>query len=233
MEQKFESYGYLLKSIRDAVRKEAQKIPKFRDEGNGCIRVTFCPCCPDADEWLGGLSEWTQAYGGAWLSNKKDIVEYEHVFTITHGGSHTMVGDWGNGPEKVNCYGYSALKVAHCSLARKRGVALKSGVDLGDKDLTEDNGWSAHYGAICLEIKKKHDKEWRDYCRIYVCVSGADQLEDLQCAKAAIGEVKKYFYAKDYGKGVWLVAGPRFAEEHDMKHCDEAESSDGSIRADE
>lgn len=191
MIQKSESYGYLLKSIRDTVRKKAQEIPDFK---NGCIRVTFRPCCAEADEWLGGISDWEQ----------QDVTEYEHVFTITPRGSHTIVVNNGLGPEKVNCYSYSALKVAHCSLARKRIGVLISGVDLNDHDLTEDNGWANEYGAICIEVSKNNC----DYCRIYVSVSGADSFDDLRCAEAAIEAVNGYFSVDRYS-----IRTPRFFNE--------------------
>ncbi|MBR3233326.1 hypothetical protein IKG12_00475 [Candidatus Saccharibacteria bacterium] len=190
MEQKYE---YLLKSIRDAVRKKAQEIPDFR---NGCIRVTSRPCCAEADEWLGGISDWEQ----------QDIAEYEHVFTITPRGGYTIVVNYGPpGPEKVNCYSHSALKVAHCSLARKRIGALISGVYLGDHDLTEDNGWAHEYGAICIEVSKNN---CGDYCRIYVSVSGADPFNDLRCAEAAVEAVNGYFSVDQYS-----IRTPRFFNE--------------------
>lgn len=181
MIQKSESYGYLLKSIRDTVRKKAREIPDFR---YGCIRVTFRPCCAEADEWLGGISDWEQ----------QDIAEYEHVFTITPGVGYTIVVNNGLGPEKVNCYSYSALKVAHCSLARRRIGALISGVNLDDHDLTEDNGWANEHGAICIEVSKNNC----DYCRIYVSVSSADSFNDLRCAEAAVEAVNGYFSVDQY-----------------------------------
>ena len=123
------------------------------------------------------------------------------MFTITPKGGYTIVVNYGLGPEKVNCYSHSALKVAHCSLVRRRIGALTSGVYLDDHDLTEDNGWVHEYGAICIEVSKNNC----DYCRIYVSVSGADSFDDLRCAEAAVEAVNGYFSVDQY-----LILAPCF-----------------------
>lgn len=163
------TYNELLKKIRDAVRAKAKEFPKF--QGRGCIRVTAVPCNMSADVWLGdGLSDFEHS----------DHVEYEHVFSIVPGGTHTAIF---NG-ERVNTYGYSALKTAHCSLARKQRAGLCSGSMLpgsDNSDLTEENGWSTCYGALCAEIKNPSGE---NFARIYISVSGADEEDDLKCAFA-------------------------------------------------
>ena len=172
------AYSDLLKNIRDAARTKAEEIPKF--QGRGCIRVTAVPCKKAADIWLGGLSDFDHS----------DRTEYEHVFSIVPGGTHTAIF---NG-ERINTYVYSALKVAQCSLARKQGAGLCSGSMLpgvDNSDLTEENGWSTCYGALCVEIK---DSLGEDFARIYISVSGADEEDDLKCAFAGGQAISKYMF---------------------------------------
>ena len=81
--------------------------------------------------------------------------------------------------------GSSASKIAHCSLAQDQGVGLISGLKLEGDYLEEANGYAAHLGAICVEVE--------GYCDVYVCVSGAKQEEDLECAKEAIKVIVDFF----------------------------------------
>ena len=189
-------YLRLVRDIRDAIRAEAQGVPKFCNEGNGCIRILFYPQCEEADERFGGLSDF----------RSNDIADYEFTFAITPGGSRVITDDTSDGGEcKVDCYGYSALKIAHCSLAQDMDANLLSGV-IDDPSLTEDCGYGPHLGALCVEVKQ-FETTWdtdgftfyeseHDYCSIYVCVSGADSLSDLRCAFEAI-EVIIDFYASE------------------------------------
>lgn len=187
------TYLELVRRIRFAVREKAQEIPKFRNEGNGAIRILAYPCCKEADVWLGGLSvfgrELNPFTGTTRGSN--DIVDYEHTFAITAGGSRVMTGVWDGVEQRVDCYAYSALKIAHCSRAQDLGAGLISGIDLNDPYLTEDNGYSSHLGALCVEVMRGHTPS--DFCGIYVCVSGADSKDDLKCAFAAVDVIKEFF----------------------------------------
>lgn len=179
-------YTELVRDIRDAVRVRAETVPKFSDEGNGAIRILAYPCCNEADDWLGGLSTF---------GRKDDIADYEHTFAITPGGSRVVTGVWDGVKQKVDCYAYSALKIAHCSLAQDLGYTAVSGLDLRTKYLTEDNGYGPHPGALCFEIGKRTDdsSDPEPFCGIYVCVSGADSKDDLKCAIAAVHVIVEYF----------------------------------------
>lgn len=176
------------------VRKKAQEIPKFRIERNGAIRILTYPLCKEADDWLGGLSNFSAA--------KPDIVDYEHTFAITPGGSRVIEIVENGIKKKVDCYAYSALKIAHCSLAQDMQVGLTSGLRLDASNPTEEYGYAPHRGALCVEVKKangslysdgSHFGRNTDFCMIYVCVSGAEQKEDHSCAAAAIPVIEKFF----------------------------------------
>ena len=175
------TYLELMKQIREVVRKKAQEIPKFRDEGNGAIRILIYPECKEADIWLGGLGNFDEY--------PYDIPDYEATFAITSGGSRVITGIWDGVKQKVDCYAFSALKIAHCSLAQDLGHGLLSGLDLGDPYLTEDNGYGPYYGALCVEVSH-HGKP---FCFVYVCVSGADSKDDLRCAFEAVEVIKRFF----------------------------------------
>ena len=82
-------YSTLVVQIRDAVREKAQEIPIFKETGNGAIRILIRPLCREADRWIGnpyfgGLSDFGNP-------EKPDIVEYEHTFAITAGGSRLTI----------------------------------------------------------------------------------------------------------------------------------------------
>lgn len=175
------AYSELVKQIREVVREKAQEIPKFREEGNGAIRILAYPECEEADTWLGGLGDFSK--------RPYDIPDYEATFAITSGGSRVITGIWDGVEQTVDCYAFSALKIAHCSLAQDLGYNLLSGLDLDDPHLTEDNGYGPYYGALCVEVRKERSR----FCGIYVCVSGADSKDDLKCAFEAVGVIEKFF----------------------------------------
>ena len=195
-----DSYSSLVTAIVQAVRKKAQEIPKFRIERNGAIRILAYPLCKEADDWLGGLSNFSAA--------KPDIVDYEHTFAITQGGSRVIKTVENGIKKKVDCYAYSALKIAHCSLAQDMQVGLTSGLKLSVSNLTEEYGYAPYRGALCVEVKKSngppHSYDPRfcqntDYCMIYVCVSGAEQIEDQSCATVAVPVIEKFFTEEQDG----------------------------------
>ena len=178
----------LLFGIRDAVRAKTKEIEKFK-AGNGAIRILIHPCNEEADFWLGGMSSFSKT--------ESDIVDYEFVYHIAPGGSHLITGTWNEVEQKVSCYGYSALKIAHCALSAKEGKGQLSGNKLDTPYLTEDNGFGPERGALCVTVFTCHESLPRprtvDFCRIYVCVSGADSIDDLRCAVPAIDVIKKFF----------------------------------------
>lgn len=175
------AYSELVKKILKAVRNKAQEIPKFRDEGNGAIRILAYPECEAADIWFGGLGDFSE--------RPYDIPDYEATFAITSGGSRVVTGEWDGVKQEVDCYAYSALKIAHCSLAQDLKAGLLSGLHLDKPYITEDNGYGPHYGALCVEVKEAGSQ----FCGIYVCVSGADSKDDLKCAFEAVEVIKKFF----------------------------------------
>ena len=182
------NYLRLVRDIRDAIRKKAQEIPKFRDEGNGCIRILLYPLCKKADDDFGGLSSFYP----------HDIADYEFAFAITPGGSRVITDSTGDGGEcKVDCYAFSALKIAHCSVAQDMGIGLLSGI-VDDPSLTEECGYGPYLGALCVEVKRSCTS-CDPYCNIYVCVSGADSSSDLRCAYAAIDVIVDFFASKPDG----------------------------------
>lgn len=201
------TYLELVRGVRDAVRNKAQGISEFRDNGNGAIRIMAYPRCREADDWLGGLSSFVndpsqysdfldmegEPLGG-------DIVDYEHTFSITPGGSRVAIKVQDDIAQTVDCYAYSALKIAHCSRAQDLGAGLLSGLDLAAPSFTEAHGYGPYRGALCVEVGKLrsthvvfHKTFNSPFCDIYVSVSGADPQSDLECAFAAVDVIKDFF----------------------------------------
>ena len=181
-------YLELVTQIRDAVRKKAQEIPVFRKTGNGAIRILAYPLCKEADEWLGGLSDFRNP-------ENPDIVDYEHTFAITAGGSRVIEAFWSPDKQLVDCYAMSAMKIAHCSRAQDLGAGLVSGINLNNPHLTEDNGYGPYEGASCVEVRVQHKETNFDmlFCGIYVCISGANQKDDQECSKAGVRVIHDFF----------------------------------------
>ena len=213
------SYQELVLSIRDAVREKAQEIPIFKKNGNGAIRITARPSTVEADRWLGGFSGFEEADGG--YQNLVDVAFYEHVYTIAPEGSCVIEVEDEYGacyPTRVDCYAYSALKIAHCSLAKKLGTGMISGLNLNDIRLREENGYAPRYGALSVSISTPapwFKDERQQFCSIYVSVSGASQEEDITCAFAAVNVIENFFknegsyFLKDEQ---YKVVAPEFPE---------------------
>lgn len=183
-------YQDLLWRIVGAVRREARTIPLFRDSHNGCIRITIVPLTQDADIWLGG---GTSDFGEFPEVNIADVCEREFVYKIDPRGSHTIQCVCEDGhTEPVNCYGYSALKTAWACWKRKM---RKSSDEPYMGCFTEDNGWSVHDGSVCTTVTL----DGKDFCRLYVCTSGAKSSEDKQCSLAGILEAQECF---EHYKGI-------------------------------
>ena len=170
----------LVFKIRDVIREKAKGVERFK-EGNGAIRILLYPLCAEADRSLGGMSTFSDMV--------KDIVDYEFTYASAPGGSRVIEGIWDGYKQKVDCYAFSALKIAHCSRVQDLGLGLRSGIDIGIPDAKEDNGYGPYPGAVCFEIYKCGNP----YTYIFVCVSGADSKDDLKCALSAVDVVKEYF----------------------------------------
>lgn len=192
-------YQDLLHRIVNRIREKAQRVPAFRDSGNGCIRITMVPLSELADAWLGGgLSDFGEFPG----VNVADICEREFVFAIRPGGSHTIAWkspDDGHA-EPVNCYAYSAMKTAFAAWRRQFEARMTEAEvpadtwqerrDQETRYFTEDNGWSTHTGAVYTTLSL----DGEDFMRVYVCTSGATEREDEDCSLAGLHEVQDFFY---------------------------------------
>ncbi len=188
------TYKELVLRIVNSIREKAQSVPVFKESGNGAIRICAYPLCKEADDWFGGFGHFPDDNSSEGQRTPVDIPDYEHTFAIAPGGSRVIKGTWDGVEQTVDCYAYSALKIAHCSRAQDLGLGLISGLDLQDPNLLEENGYASHKGAIAFEISVCHHPEsLKDFCGIYVCVSGAKSDEDLMCAAAAIDIVKEFF----------------------------------------
>ena len=190
----------LIDGIKKAVRKKAQEVEKFRESGNGVIRIRILAESEKADHWLGGKGKFKDF-------EDPDIANYEFEFAITPGGRDIVTGTWDGVKQQVSCYGYSALKIAHCALAIEQGKGQISGLDLETPYLKEDNGFGPEYGALCVPVLRKS----KPFCKIFVCVSGADSEDDLKCAIPAIKVIKGFFESMKYG--CFKVELPRIPQE--------------------
>ena len=203
------AYLELVGQIRDAVREEAcESCVK-----GGCIRILAYPCCKLADRWLGGLSDFS--------GPSPDIVDYEHAFPIEFCGSRRaeVVGNDG-AKYKIDCYGLSALKIAHCSLGQDEGYTLLSGVSSSMAHIAEANGYCPKLGAFCAEIKYNESSiedgelvtKKRDFCGIYVSVSSGrdfiDPTHSLSCASVAIKVIEEFFMGTDWDCDIFEVVAP-------------------------
>ena len=204
-------YSGLVKQIRDAVSEEARhNLIK-----EGCVRILAYPCCEPADQWLGGMSNFS-------THPSPDIVDYEYAFPIIPGGSRVTEVTKNGTTYNADCYGLSALKIAHCSYSQDAKNCLLSGVIEGREHLVETNGYCPEFGALCAEVK--YDvisvengelcTEQHDFCGIYVSVSsGGPPIDDLQCAFAAIKAIEEFFMGPEWDCDIFEVITPKFPSE--------------------
>ena len=174
----------ILKSVVNT-RQAACDIPEMKESKNGNIRVTYIPLCELAEDWIGGgLSMFSQDPG-----TPSDICERELNFKIHPAGSHTMQFVCPDGHiEPVNCYGFSALKVAYYSFKRQRLLKkMRKMIRYPKKYFREENGYTTDKGTVCATI-------WMDgqeFMRIYWTVSGAQTGEDDErCALVGMRTLK-------------------------------------------
>lgn len=165
-----------VRQVVDEVRRVADTYVEMKRNKNGCIRITMVPLSGLADEWLGGSEE---------DFNPQDVCEREFVFKINPEGKHTIQYVCEDGhTEPVNCYGYSALKVAYASWQRQMTAWAKEYgwpdtlveseyVRLGQFMIAE-NGYSTDKGVVWMTIRLNDE----DFLRMYVTVSGFQTGED-------------------------------------------------------
>ena len=194
-----EEYNSLVKEMRDVLRKKAKEFDSFgHGRRAGCIRICACPLCEDADQWLGGLGDFSRdVFHGNWRS---DIVDYEHTFSIVECGSRVIKN---HDYQFYDTYSITAMKVATCSRLQEEHNLNYS--KPAEQWIEKEFGYAPYYGAYCVEIKK--DK--KSWLLIYVSISGGTQADDLKTAKAAIPVIRKFFKAfkKDYSE--YTVRAPR------------------------
>lgn len=204
------AYLELVKQIRNAVRKKANNI----GISEGCIRILAYPCCELADQWLGGLSDFRGA--------SSDIADYEYTFSIEPYGSRiAIITDKESGARrKIDCYGLSALKIAHCSYSQDEKKCLLSGVLSPFPYIKESNGYCPELGAFCAEVNCNEISnengelvvKKRDFCEIYISVSGdkdtTDPEDNLRCASAAVDIIEEFFMGTDWDCDIFEVVTP-------------------------
>ena len=187
------TYMETLEEIRDNVRRVASALPSTATQ-NGCIRITFCPLCEEANAWANGMTY-----------NPDDRPEYEAVFTMHPSGSHTVTEADGT---TINCYGFSALKVASCSHNRaKHGIRLSySNASAHNPQIIPQNGYANYPGCVCYTIvgekiihkddffdgESTHAVDY-DWARIYIAVSGGTSQDDTRAANAAHSVLSRIF----------------------------------------
>ncbi len=155
-----------------ATRHKAMAYPEIQESKNGCIRITMVPLSSWADAWLGGI-------GGF---DAFDVCEREMVYKLHPEGSHTMQYVCEDKTEvPVNCYAYSALKVAFVSFLRNK--CKRKVTDLPETVYIADNGWTRDKGAVYMTVYLSGDA----FLRFYVTVSGFQKGEDDEiCAIAGL-----------------------------------------------
>ncbi len=182
----------LVRDIIKAVCDEAEKIKRFKETKQGCLRLTFYPANAAANSWLGGFP-YADNY----------IPDLEITYPILPGGTRLAVfeeTDAKTGKKNeviIDTYTITAGKVAAVSYVQDDGVMLSGQVNL--PDFIMENGFAPWKGAVCTEVyARKPDGMFADYCGLYVSVSGAEAEEDLRCAAAAIPVIKKFFGKPGY-----------------------------------
>lgn len=160
----------------------ASEIPIFRETKNGAIVMMMNPLCREADIWLGAL--------GKYDITPANVVEHSWCTTVAPGGSHTIQWQDPNDGhiEPINCLACANAKIAYLSRLVKLGGISRD----EDKDAhlyLEANGFSRYRGAVCTTIKLRETTQSgglqsRPILRTYIVFSGADEDEDLACARA-------------------------------------------------
>lgn len=187
-------YQDLVNRIVSKARQAACAIPELRDSKNGCVRVTMKPLSSLAELWLGGgLSDF--------YSSPNDICPREFPNKLNPEGSYTMQYVCEDGRvDPVDCYGYSALKVAYASWKREFDAWVKDNniseaesariYQIRSRQLTPDNGYTLDRGVVYATVKING----ADFMEIYISVSGAqDGVVDESCAIAGMQGMRNFF----------------------------------------
>ena len=162
------TFPTLCKRILGAVRYTANTVPVFICSRNGCIRITAVPHCQDASRWLSPKGS----------TSHMPIVEY--VYPIFDDGS--MVINPGT-EDQTSCFGFSALKTAHCLEVKNPaalGATILSGTDNDpqmDKLYTYDAGYAKQSESDEIHIDNAivlhyFDKPLNSFTGIYTGLIG-------------------------------------------------------------
>lgn len=176
--------------VIDGVRSKAATIEELRESRNGAIRITAVPLLETADAWLGGgIGNFGKHPGDV-----ADVCEREFVAKLFPDGSHTMKYQCEDGSvEIVDCYSYSAMKIAYLSWKNKFDKWVEE-YDIPDdleyaefqkqsQSLKPDNGYAIDKGVILTTL----NFAGKPFMRFYVSVSGAQTGEiDEECTLAGI-----------------------------------------------
>lgn len=178
-------YQSMVNRIKIAVRSRAATIEEFKMNRNGCIRIAMLPLSSLAGAWLDqGLSSF-----GVHPENKPDARMLEFPFKLFPEGSYTIQYVCEDGhTEPVNCYGYSALKIAYASWKCEFDKWVKEYSVSEELEAHEyqkqtqyfvaENGYSLDEGVSCSEILL----DGKPFMRLFVAVSGAQTGEvDQEC----------------------------------------------------
>jgi hypothetical protein len=125
---------------------------------------------------------------------------YEYTAPILSSGSYVAEFKENGMIVKVDTYSVTAMKIADCLRAQDLNAGLFSGLPHSGRQKNDtENGYAEWLGAVCFKVRKRDewdDDKWSEFCDIYVCVSGAKQEEDLQCAMCVAPEIKGFFGAE-------------------------------------
>ena len=224
----FPSYGVLLQSMKNAIRDEAIKVPRFVETKQGAIRLLVCPFSQEAYAWLGASGEF----------DPDDIPDIEDSFAILPGGSRVAIFNEDGTITQVDTSSMTSMKISWISRAQELIEPIEGDVkglensihNLGMLSMSKDeidtmlkrfeqvasilqelkglegeNGFALWRGAICCKVYFEGEL----FAYFYASVSGAKQDEDLACAMSAVEVIKTFFSSESR----FTVVTPTFEAE--------------------
>lgn len=145
----------------------------------GAIRITMCPCCEEADHWLGGESNF-KIY-------PPDYASYSGDRSIIPGGSVRVT--FKNG-EIGDCSAITEMEIAVCDDLADSDKPMLSGFGELGKSYKTENGFAPWKGAGGITVYL-YDVPW---LIIYAGVSGSEEKEhDLASAAMALPATREFF----------------------------------------
>ena len=144
----------------------------------GAIRITMCPCCEEADHWLGGESNF-KIY-------PPDYASYSGDRSIIPGGSVRVTFDDG---ETGDCSAIAETKIAVCDDRADSDKPMLSGFSELGGSYKMENGFAPWKGAGGITVYL-YGIPW---LIIYVGVSGSEENKDLASAAMALLATREFF----------------------------------------